>query len=50
VRGTNVNKGEGDSVTTGDIISTSNGSISLTHTHGATATNNDNYANNPINI
>ena len=50
IQGTNVNEGEGNSVTTGDIISTSNSSINLTHTHGATATNSDNYANNPINI
>ena len=49
---TSVNKGEGDLVTTGDIVTTSNDDINLTHTHNATATNEnmDNYANDPINI
>ena len=49
---TSVNKGEGDLVTTGDIVTTSNADINLTHTHNATATNEnmDNYANDPINI
>ena len=44
--------GEGDLVTTGDIVTTSNDDINLTHTHNATATNEnmDNYANDPINI
>ena len=46
-----VNEGEGNSTYSGDSISTSNGSINLTHTHNATATNeNDNYANDPINV
>ena len=50
-RGTSVDEGEGNSVTTGDIVSTNSSSINLTHTHNATATNeNDNYANDPINI
>ena len=50
--GTSVDEGEGNSVTTGDIVSTSSSSINLTHTHNATATNEnrDNYANDPINI
>ena len=45
---TSVNEGEGNLVSTGNTVS--NSSIDFTHTHKATATNNDNYANNPINI
>ena len=43
-----VNEGQGDSIYSGDNISIDN--IDLTHTHNATAINNDNYANTPINI
>ena len=46
-----VNEGEGSSVYSGDNISTNTGTIDLTHSHTATAVNNDNnYANDPINV
>ena len=48
--GTSVDEGEGSSVDTGDNISSSSDTIDITHTHSATATNRDNYANDPINI
>lgn len=43
-----VNEGQGDSIYSGDNISIDN--IDFTHSHNATAINNDNYANTPINI
>ena len=48
--GTSVKEGEGNSVDTGDNISIDTDTINLTHSHTATAVNNDNYANDPINI
>ena len=48
--GTNVGESKRNFVTTGDMLPTSNNVLDLTHTHNATATNNDNYANNPINV
>ena len=49
--GTSVQEGEGGSAYVVDDVSTGSSTINLTHSHTATAVNNDNnYANDPINV
>lgn len=48
--GTSVQEGEGGSAYVVDDVSTGSSTINLTHSHTATAENNDNYANKPINV
>ena len=45
-----VNSGEGNPTYSGDDVRTSTGTIDFSHSHTATAVNNDNYANKPINV